>query len=369
MSLSEKLFYFDLAPPSWSLPAWLKRAGSARLPAVHGLEAQWHGTWPEDARLSGDIRRLLKMQQAPTAFQSSAWQKALSWPYSRARRYHLLTLHDGDDFAGLLPLWRRQSGVLEVTGSMVSDYLEPVFGGRDARRMWTACLRALEHVPGAGVRRLVLHNIRRECFDYESLAAAAKEAGFRASMEENAVISRIPLAATWDQYLAGLSPHDRKELRRKLRNAETKAGAQLVVAQGKDDVPAALDKTFTFMRQGGWTKSMKVQWAYRPLFSRAACDLVCEGWLEVYMLRLEGRDVAGLICFPSPIGPQLWGAGFDATARNWSPGIVLFGMAIRRAIEGGARYFDLMRGEARYKNNLGSVDSPIYRVTLEKVGA
>lgn len=368
MSLSEKLFYFDLAPPSWSLPTWLRRGASARLPAGEGLAAQWHHTWPEDARLSADIERLLKLQQAPTAFQSNAWQKALAWPYERARRYHLLTLHDGEEVVGLLPLWRRQTGILEVTGSMVSDYLEPLFGGRDARTTWGACLRALAHVPGAGVRRLVLHNIRKECFDYASLSAAATEAGFRPAMEESSVISRIPLAGTWDKYLAGLEAHDRKEIRRKLRNAESKAGAQLVVAQGKEDVPAALDKTFTFMRQGGWTKSMKVQWAYRPLFSRAASDLVREGWLHVYLLRLEGRDAAGLICFPSPIGPLLWGAGFDAAARRWSPGIVLFAMVIQRAIADGAQYFDLMRGEARYKSNLGAVDSPIYRVTLDKTG-
>jgi hypothetical protein len=44
-------------------------------------------------------------------------------------------------------------------------------------------------------------------------------------------------------------------------------------------------------------------------------------------------------------------------------------MVIQRAIAGGARYFDLMRGEARYKSNLGAVDSSIYRVTLDRAGS
>jgi CelD/BcsL family acetyltransferase involved in cellulose biosynthesis len=188
-------------------------------------------------------------------------------------------------------------------------------------------------------------------------------------MEESAIVSRISLPATWDEYLARLDAHERKEIRRKLRNAESKAGARLVVARGQEDVPAALDKTLALMRQGGWTKSMKVHWAYRPLFSRAVSALVRGGWLEVHLLRLEERNVAGLISFPCRSGPLLWGAGFDAEARSWSPGIVLFAMAIQRAIAGGARYFDLMRGEARYKSNLGAVDSPICRVTLDRAGA
>ena len=90
------------------------------------------------------------------------------------------------------------------------------------------------------------------------------------------------------------------------------------------------------------------------------------GWLQVCLLRLEGRDVAGIISFPSAEGPLVWGAGFDASARAWSPGIVLFAMAIRQAIESGARCFDLMRGEARYKSNLGAVDSRICRVSLSR---
>jgi CelD/BcsL family acetyltransferase involved in cellulose biosynthesis len=60
----------------------------------------------------------------------------------------------------------------------------------------------------------------------------------------------------------------------------------------------------------------------------------------------------------------MWAGGFDSECSKWSPGIVLFAMTMRAAIESGAKYFDLLRGQSRYKSELGAVDRPLMRVTL-----
>jgi len=41
-------------------------------------------------------------------------------------------------------------------------------------------------------------------------------------------------------------------------------------------------------------------------------------------------------------------------------------MTIQRAIEQGATCFDLLRGQQRYKSELGATDAPVYRVTLKR---
>jgi CelD/BcsL family acetyltransferase involved in cellulose biosynthesis len=50
--------------------------------------------------------------------------------------------------------------------------------------------------------------------------------------------------------------------------------------------------------------------------------------------------------------------------RAWSPGIVLFGMLIRRSIEQGHKVFDLLRGQYDYKYRLGATDHPLHTLTF-----
>jgi CelD/BcsL family acetyltransferase involved in cellulose biosynthesis len=367
MSLFEKLCFLEL-----SLPRWMMRQSRAPghnqpqpLPAVDGLRANWHCDWPASAGFTAGVERLLRAQTSATAFQTPEWQAALAWPYARVRRYRLVTILDGDEVVGVLPMWIKSRAAVETVGAMMSDYLEPLVRGDCAASVWASFLRALRGSPDSNIRRLELRNVRKECIDLTALAVAAAHEGFDLTMKPAALVARVSLPATWEDYLAGLGAHCRKELRRKLRNAETKAGARLLVAETETEVMAALKTTLGFMRRSGGSKGLKVQWIYRPMFERVAAGLARGGWLRVYLLRLHGRDAAGIICFPGAAGPMLWGAGFDEAVRGWSPGIVLFAMALRDAIEKRAACFDFMRGEGRYKAELGATDSLIYRVGLD----
>jgi CelD/BcsL family acetyltransferase involved in cellulose biosynthesis len=84
------------------------------------------------------------------------------------------------------------------------------------------------------------------------------------------------------------------------------------------------------------------------------------------MLRLEGRDAAGVICLPGPTGPLAWAVAFDGDMSRWSPGIVLFAMTIQRAIGQGATCLDLLRGQQRYKSELGAADASIYQAVIKR---
>jgi CelD/BcsL family acetyltransferase involved in cellulose biosynthesis len=199
------------------------------------------------------------------------------------------------------------------------------------------------------------------------LQQAAGEMGFAVEITETSQVSRLSLPADWEQYLASLDGRDRKELRRKIRNAQTKAGGELIVARSESDVRAACEKIFDFMRDAGGNKGIKANWTYRPMFRRIAGDLVAAGQLQAYLLRLQGRDAAGMISLPSPGGPILWTMGFDRQFASFSPGIVLMGLAIQHAIAAKSTCFDLLRGLPRYKSQLGARDFPIHRITLKRI--
>jgi CelD/BcsL family acetyltransferase involved in cellulose biosynthesis len=368
MLLTEKLSYLGVVLPNLTLlPSWwTSRNQPRRFAAGSGLEAHWHETWPEDPRLDSAWTRLARARHTGTAFQTPAWQSALARPYVRAGRFRLLTIHQHLDLVGALPLQLNPGGRLETLGSMISDYLEPPIDPHLTQEVLGAMCYALLRLPGVDVREVTVHNVRRDAIDLDVLRAAAGLRSFDVRIDQTSAATRVPLAPTWDAYLSRLGGHDRKEIRRKLRKAVEQAGAELVTAQSELDVPGALQNVFNYMRQTGGSKGVKAQWTYRPMFKRIASPLVRAGQLQVHTLRLEGRDAASLIAFPGHDGPLVWAAGYDNAMSKWSPGIVLFAMTIQRAIEQGATCFDLLRGQQRYKSELGAVDSPVYRVTLKR---
>ena len=366
MQFTEKLAYLGVVLPRLNLFGSRDSKSARKFQAADGMTAHWHDTFPEDSHVQMAWDFLLRSNPNSTAFHSSQWQAALARPFVRASRYRLLTLSAGEEMTGVFPLTIGADNTLETPGSMISDYLDPLVSERHAQQTWRGCMHALTRVPGVEPSQIVLHNIRQDAIHLEMIQAAAEECGFVLTTESDSITARVPICSSWDEYLSKLGAHDRKEIRRKLRNAETKAGATMTVAESEDDVPDALDTVFGFMRQAGGSKGMKAQWTYRPLFKRAASGLVRAKRLKVYLLKLENRISAGLICFPSKSGPLLWAAGYDNAMSQYSPGIVLFALALQHTISAGAKFFDLLRGQSRYKSELGTVETPLIRAILRK---
>ena len=226
-------------------------------------------------------------------------------------------------------------------------------------------LRMLRLECGSDVS-IVLHNVCADGRCRAMLRAIAADEGFAIEEAECGTAARVPLKATWDDYLATLPGKERKELKRKVKNATTGAGARLeCIDEPGITMHAALEQIFGYMEAAGGAKGMKARWTYRPIFRRVAAELALLGNLKVYRLMLDDQPSAGLICFPSSNGPLMWAGGFDTECAKWSPGIVLFAMTIRAAIESGATYFDLLRGQSRYKSELGAVDRVLMRLTLK----
>lgn len=368
MQLVEKLSYLGVVLPNFSSLTHAFKGDSRprRFVAAQGLVAHWHETWPEDSQVLQSWDDLNRSSPSGTAFHTPAWQHALGRAFIRAGRFRLLTILDQDRVLGVLPLQFNRHGVLEAPGSMISDYIEPLIHAPRARGVWSSILMALKRIPGIETSQVVLDNCRLDRIDSTALYDAAAEQGFALTIEQTADAARIPLPGTFDEYLAALKGHDRKEIRRKLRNAETRAAAELVIARTSPDVAAAIDQTFAFMRASGGAKALKARWTYRPMFDRSIDELVSANRLKVFTLKLEGQTAAGLICFDSKDGPMLWAAGFNPEQRQWSPGIVLMAMAIRQSIADKAPCFDLLRGMSRYKDELGSVNAPVHRITLTR---
>jgi CelD/BcsL family acetyltransferase involved in cellulose biosynthesis len=363
MRLLEKLSYLGVVLPTFD--SLLHGGDPYDAAGVDGDNVRLYRGWPASDKLIASWADLAHgLSGGGSVFQSPTWQGALARPFVRVGRYRLCTVHRGDALRAALPLQIGAGGQVESPGEMISDYLEPLVDDDGAESSWRSMLRMLRLECGSDVP-IVLHNLYADGRCRATLRAIAADEGLAIEESDCGASARVPLPATWDLYLATLGGKERKELKRKVKNATTGAGAQLECIEAPGiAMHAELERIFGYMEAAGGAKGMKARWTYRPIFRRVAAELALLGDLKVYRLVLQDKPAAGLICFPAPNGPMMWAGGFDGQCAKWSPGIVLFAMTIRAAIEGGAKYFDLLRGQSRYKSELGAVDRPLMRVTL-----
>ncbi|WP_293855715.1 GNAT family N-acetyltransferase [uncultured Alsobacter sp.] len=92
------------------------------------------------------------------------------------------------------------------------------------------------------------------------------------------------------------------------------------------------------------------------------------GLLEGLVLTIDGA-VAGVHCgFRAAGRSYAWLGGFDPQFAFESPGTVLMGEAVLRAIARGDLALDLLRGDEPYKAAWGAVERPLLRVAWRRTG-
>jgi CelD/BcsL family acetyltransferase involved in cellulose biosynthesis len=349
----------------WLAPHLMKlhvTSASAQQVNVDGLIVRCRRTLPSDATILADWEQLYRRTPSATPFHSPAWQRALLKTAQAMRRLRLFTVYDGSRLVAVLPLEARSGRVLRTSGALLTDYLDPLIDPAYAQRSWPALLKSVRIL--APRRSVILEHIREEACGCGDLRSCADDAGFELADTSSSTVARIRLPGSWDEYLAALDGHERKELRRKLKKAEQQGGATLVVCNDPATVLAEMATTFEMFQNCGGGKGRKARWLFPKHFALSAPALAASGRLVLYKLMIENRYAAGMIALPTHDGQILWNTAFDCTMKQWSPGIVLFGMLIRLGIEQGHQVFDLLRGQYDYKYRLGAADHPLRTLTL-----
>jgi CelD/BcsL family acetyltransferase involved in cellulose biosynthesis len=256
------------------------------------------------------------------------------------------------------------SGFLETAGLAVSDYLDPLAAEEPA--VWSAILQLLAHLWDRPLKAVTLHNVRAESAARTILPAIAPGLGFVVEEAPLDAAARIELPATWEAYLGALDAHERKELRRKIRKAQEQGGATLFICDETNFKAEHLTTSLDLIEAADESKREWFGANVRPLLERTGEQLIREGRLRLLMLWLSDRPGACILDFPSCSGPMLYNSGFEPALREFSPGVVTFGLAIKDAIERKCATFDMLRGQHAYKYKLGAKDYLLQRLSLHR---
>ncbi|HOG47512.1 MAG TPA: GNAT family N-acetyltransferase [Anaerolineae bacterium] len=326
------------------------------------LRPEWLGAWwqvfgPEGAlRLiavrddAGRLVGLAPLFLAEVAADASAPLPAMS--FERPRPEH---------GAARLP------ALLLVGGTEVSDYLDCIVDPAQAPAVYEAIVATLEQqVPGWAW--LDLHGLPEASPTPGALAGLARDRGLAVALGQEDVCPVVALPETWEAYLATLGKKQRHELRRKMRNIAQAGPVRLVEARDPAELEGHL-QTFIALHEASTPDKADFMRdpRMRRFFGLVARMALENGWLDLSFLALGDELAATMFCFRYRGAELVYNSGFNPQAwPGLSPGIVLLGRCIQRAIEAGLREFDFLQGDERYKYDFGARDRAVQRLLIRR---
>ncbi len=263
-----------------------------------------------------------------------------------------VTLAVGDPPYGIAALARDADGTLRLAGGELTDEQDVVASAGDERSVATA---VAGWIAAEAPRRVRLEFVPEDAPTLEAMAALLGERGYRVERSRLTTSPRLGLPGDFETYVQSLGKKERHELRRKIRRLENATGATFRWAS-EAERGATLDRFFELHRLSRGEKADFMTPDVERFFRDIADALAPLGRLRLGVLRAHDEDAAVLFAFAYRRTLALYNAAYDPAFGSLSIGIVSHAWAIREAI--GERFdtYDLLRGDERYKYDLGATD-------------
>jgi CelD/BcsL family acetyltransferase involved in cellulose biosynthesis len=305
--------------------------------------------------LTPQWNELLRASSADCPFLTAEWLQAWWAHLGGARALRIMTVGDEDHrliaiaplmaVDGPLGMFRR----LEFlgTGHAGSDYLDVIVRRGHEREGLQALVAAIRQ------EQAVL------CLSHVADTSLALVLGERLA-EVGWTVRRTPASVcpivtldgqTWDSYLASLGASHRANFRRRLRALTNRFDMRFELVDSEPARGEALAALVRFHEQrfGARGSTAFVSPALCAFHDDATGRAHGQGWLRLFVLRLNGTVAAVMYGFSYNRRFSFYQHGFDSQYDSFSVGTVLMGLTIQAALEEGALEFDMLYGTEAYK--------------------
>lgn len=313
--------------------------------------------------IGGEWEDILSRTAANTIFITPWWQRLWWQRYGGDAHLELLSVRRDDALLGIAPLMISGDALSFLGDTDLFDYHDfLVIDGCEAD-FYNALWR---HIAALDWQTLELKSLRQDSHTLKCLPALAQADGCEAQITQEDVSPYAALQPTWDEYLAGLRKKDRHELRRKLRRLQNGGNANQYACADPESIADAMPDFFRLMRASSGDKNDFLTPDRERFFGELACELAARGHFKLFFLEVDQARVAACICFDYDDSFLLYNSGYDPEYSALSVGLLNKALCIREAIESGKRRFDFLRGDERYKYNLGGKDQTVHELTIRR---
>lgn len=306
---------------------------------------------------------ILEDTTTASLFSSREWLENWTAHFQGHGQHHLLAILDDGSVAGIAPLISGE-GIVSMAGAgPVSDFLEILARpGLESLVLETV----VDYVDSIEWAQCCLGPLRPDSSTLAYLPKLASHRGWEVETQVEDVSPAVELPGDWDSYLASLKKKDRHELRRKIRRLAAAGTVNWYAYEGKQHPEEFMDFFLDLHRRSHPDKAAFMDEEMEAFFRGIATAFRGKNYLRLYFLELDGRPVASCMCFDYRDELLLYNSGYDPAYAHLSVGLVLKAFCIKDAIERGKKRFDLLRGNEKYKYDLGAKDVPLSRIVLRR---
>lgn len=282
-----------------------------------------------------------------TPFQTPAWLIPWWRAFAPGRIFTLAVRYDGE-LAGLAPFYIGADERARPIGASVTDYVDVLIDSAHLGPVLAALAHAFGMRMKEGPAKWELCGLAPH-----AQALALTRAGVLSSTDPCPVLE-LPIGS---EGVASVLPARKKRKLRQARNRAERAGnIECLQATGADLAEAyrALVRLNALRRHE--ERSVLEDECVQRFHACALPLLEQAGMLDFSLCRMDRTIVGAYFGMRDRTRAYAYLGGFDPDDAFFSPGALLIGDAIERAISAGLREFHFLRGGERYKYDWGARD-------------
>lgn len=319
---------------------------------------------------------LLLQSDGANAQLTREWLGSWWETFGRNSRLALVTVRDAGKITGIAPLMvtkvigKAGAALKKLTfiGDGHTDYHDVLIA--DERREETVrtlvefILRERESWDA-----LCFQNFRGDSANLPVLREAFKDTPLTLAQRVNIQSPYISLEGTWADYYGAVGKNMRSDIRRRSNRLARMGRAEFVRLHEVDDIDGILETLKAIhvkcrQMQGG--RSWYIDPRRLAFASRVLKRFGDRQWLDLVLLKLNGRVIAYYLGFAYRSKVYFWNTGFDPEFSEVSPGKLLLHHWIKDSFAQGYREFDFMVGEEPYKRQWTNAVRPNYELFVFK---
>jgi CelD/BcsL family acetyltransferase involved in cellulose biosynthesis len=300
----------------------------------------------------------LSAGQVNTIFLSYLWLQ--EWWHVYGSEYQIWTLvaREEGKLIGIMPLIL-STGMFGIrrlmfmgAGEVTPNHLEIIADPAKCNQVIQAFIEYL-YQPATKWDVLELDKIPGDNPDVDHLKRALGSQGLSTITRASATCPYIELPDSFEEYIGSRSSRTRENYRYRRRQLENDFPDMKF---GLVDTPEELERVMDALirlhqkrwlhkgYQGSFSNQDFINFHRSIALKALECNM-----LRLYYLQIKAEIIAVCYCYRIADTVQSYLSGFDELYSNYSPGILINVFAIKRSILEGAKRFDFLEGEERYK--------------------
>lgn len=310
-------------------------------------------------RLGADWRSLAI--SAGNAFMTPEWYELSRELVESEVRPIVAYGHSDGRLIGILPMVTgvNRSTPTTFAGTALGDRFEPLLARDAPKQLSNELFEAILGSSGSGPVELIRVGGGESWWE---------STGAHSVVETSAGVWPLAkLAGDWEAYLATRSRNLRSQIRRRSRALIDKHEVRIWSPEESNGVDTGMAELFR-LHSLRWNERSELSSFDRAdvrEFHQAFARLTASrNWLRLYLLQVDGENVAAWYGWKLGARTSYYQAGFDPEWASKNVGSVLFAETIRLAAEEGAEIYDMLLGDEAFKLRYATDIVDAHRVVL-----